>query len=163
MTVRFVNGIWGTIICSDNVTSPINFESSTGENPTIPYHEDVEGLYRVFGTHGTLSVPDFTLYHQKDGSQEKPSWLNPVLKEKLIQDKETELLSRMPFDLQLNHFIDVIRGNAEPLCTALDGVSSALCIDAVLKSIQTGLPQTVAEATSINPDFGSLGVKNALV
>lgn len=162
LTMRFKNGICGTFVCSDSVTSPFNFESGTGENPTIPFHEDLEGLYRIFGTHGTLSVPDFTLYHQNangDDKQEEPSWLNPIQREKIIDDRNSQLYSQLPFDLQLNHFVDVIRGNQEPFCSAVDGMLSLLCIDAVLKSIETELPQRVDDFATIKPDYSALGVK----
>lgn len=160
LTIRFKNGICGTFVCSDSVTSPFNFESGTGENPTIPFNDGLEGLYRIFGTDGTLSVPDFNLYHQNSSEkQEEPSWLNPIQKECIIENRDEKLLSQLPFDLQLAHFVDVIRGNQEPFCSALDGMSSLLCIQAVLNSIETELPQRVPDCESIKPDYSSLGVK----
>lgn len=165
LTIRFKSGTCGTFVCSDSVTSPFNFESGTGENPTIPHHEDLEGLYRIFGTEGTLSVPDFTLYHQQlngECKQEEPSWLNPIQRELVVKDRDLELHSHLPFDLQLNHFVDVIRGNVDPFCSAQDGMSSLLCIEAVLKSIETELPQRVSDCSTIKPDYESLGLKEKL-
>ncbi|KAK6201588.1 oxidoreductase [Scheffersomyces amazonensis] len=156
LTIRFKNGITGTFICSDNVTSPFNFESSTGENPTVPFHEDAQGLYRIFGSKGTLSVPDLNLFHQdKSETDEKNSWLHPITKESLVKDID-ELRGNLPFDNQLDHFIDVIKGKCEPLCTADDGISATLCINAVMKSIETGMPQPIDDIKSISPDYESL-------
>ncbi|KAK6465916.1 oxidoreductase [Scheffersomyces coipomensis] len=162
LTIRFKNGITGTFICSDNVTSPFNFECGTGENPTIPLHEDLQGFYRIFGSKGTLSVPDLNLFHQADDKEEEQStttgdksWLHPIEKKSLIDINELRTLQ--PFDLQLNHFVDIIRGKAEPLCTADDGISASLCIEAVLKSIETDIPQYIADMKSISPDYHALG------
>lgn len=156
LTLRFKNGITGTFICSDNVTSPFSFESGTGENPTVPFHDGLEGFYRVFGSKGTLSVPDMSLYHQPGEKEEL--WLAPVERESLVEDRHETLYSTLPFDLQLEHFVEVIRGKAEPLCTADDGMASLLCIDAVLRSTETGLPQYVEEVLEVEPDYSVLGV-----
>lgn len=82
----FASGCKGTFVCSDNVISPFNFESGTGENPTIPKFNDLQGFYRIFGSRGTLSVPDLTVYHQNSLNSENSvgndsshgSWLNPI-------------------------------------------------------------------------------------
>lgn len=145
LTLRFRNGITGTFICSDNVTSPFNFESGTGENPTVPLHHDLQGFYRIFGSSGTLSVPDLTLFHQNLEKEE--SWLKNVIQTNLGQDA----VNQLPFDLQLEHFVDVIRGQCEPYCTADDGISAVLCIDSVLRSIETGTPQIVEDVSNIKP------------
>lgn len=161
LTIRFANGITGTFICSDNVTSPFNFESGTGENPTVPHHDGLEGFYRIFGSKGTLSVPDMNLFHQPESSDDdESSWLAPIVREALVENRQESLNSVLPFDLQLDHFVNVIRGKVEPYCTADDGMSALLCIDAVLKSIETGIPQNVQHVKNILPDFKSLGLDN---
>lgn len=141
LTIKFDNGITGTFICSDNVVSPFNFENGTGENPTIPKHKELAGVYRIFGSNGTLSVPDMTLFHQEDSS-----WTNPIHESELNLDAE-----KLPFDSQLDHFVDLIRGNVdEPFCTIDDGISALLCIDAVMKSIETGMPVVVQDVKNIH-------------
>ncbi|CUM62464.1 uncharacterized protein PRCAT00000014001 [Priceomyces carsonii] len=153
LVLKFKSGVCGTFICSDNVVSPFNFESGTGENPTVPFHEGLEGFYRVFGSKGTLSIPDLNLYHQKTGGQ---GWLSPVIKESLISSKDSDLRLKLPFDLQLNHFVDVIRKESEPQCNADDGISAILCVEAVTRSIETGLLQKVQDINSVKPNFNSL-------
>lgn len=157
LTLRFKNGCCGTFICSDNVTSPFNFESGTGENPLIPFHDQLEGVYRIFGSKGTLSVPDLNLYHQP--LEKEPSWNCPVERTPLVDNRFETLFSNMPFDLQLDHFVDVIRGKQEPSCSANDGMAALLCIEAIIKSIDTGLPQLVKQVDDIKPDFSCLGLE----
>ena len=162
LTLRFKNGVCGTFICSDSVTSPFNFEAGTGENPTIPFHEGLEGFYRIFGSEGTLSVPDLNLYHQKSIKiPEDKSWLSPVVKEALVSNREQALHSTLPFDFQLDHFIDVINNKQEPFCTAEDGMSALLCIDALIKSLKSGLPELVEDVNHILPNYDSLGLDEA--
>lgn len=185
LTIRFANGCCGTFICSDNVTSPFLFESGTGENPTIPFNDSIAGLYRIFGSHGTLSIPDLNLYHQNN-LQER-SWLNPVLSDSInMNDKSTmsddinELGMQTPlpspkyhtnifpqnmgtcekpkpFDLQLDHFINLINGTETAvLCSGNDALKALLCIESVIHSIETGLPQFVEDIKSIEPNYDLL-------
>lgn len=166
LTLRFANGCCGTFVCSDNVTSPFSFESGTGENPLIPHNSDAAGFYRIFGSDGTLLVPDLTLFHQ-NGLRDK-SWWEPVHAEKLplVLEKHVESNGIItppssyesenvpmvdcqepipePFDLQLEHFVNLITGVETTVkCSGEDAIQAMLCIEAVLKSIETGLPQTV--------------------
>lgn len=154
LTLRFESGITGSFICSDNVVSPFNFESGTGENPTIPFHHDLEGFYRVFGSKGTLSVPDLSLYHQKE-----ETWTSPVIKLSLVKDRHGVLYSQLPFDLQLDHFVDVIKGKLQPKCNSQEAMLALMCIDAVIKSIETGMPQHVECLDEVVPDFDSLALR----
>lgn len=170
LTLRFANGCCGSFVCSDNVTSPFNFESGTGENPLIPHNQDMAGFYRIFGSHGTLSVPDFTLYHQNNLTEKEHSWWKPIHAERLdIQStvssndeydgimtpppsydaKQPHFLSMArslprPFDLQMEHFVNMITGRETvSKCSGRDALSALLCIEAVMKSIETEQPQLV--------------------
>lgn len=158
ITLRFENGITGTFICSDNVTSPFNFESGTGENPLIPFDDKLEGFYKIFGTDGTLSVPDFTLYHQSNLKYEERSWNEPI-KRTLLLGSLNDTRKLRPFDCQLSHFVEVIRGESKPACTIDDGIRALLCVDAVIKSLESELPQKVDSVSTIAPDFEAIGVK----
>lgn len=162
LTLKFKNGITGNFICSDNVVSPFNFEAGTGENPNIPFHDGLEGFYRVFGSKGTLSIPDLSLYHQPTATtDEEKSWLHPIKKESLVENRHETLYNQLPFDLQLDHFVEVIRGKEVPFCDADEGMSALLCIEAVMKSIETDLPQYVESVEDIKPNHDSLGIKTA--
>lgn len=179
LTLSFKNGCKGTFICGDNIISPFNFESGTGENPNVPFFENLSGFYRIFGSKGTLSVPDLTLYHQNSMYNDKMdidygndsklgSWLEPIESTDLSKlkydfDDHTDLGLRTPspspnnsefikpppkpFDLQLNHFINLIKGiETTSNCSGEDALNALLCIETVLKSVKSGLPELV-------PDF----------
>lgn len=158
--LKFENGITGTFICADNVTSSFNFESGTGENPLIPADDNIEGFYRVFGSKGTLSIPDLTLYHQQDLADEKHGWNSSVSQTSLI-DERSRLRQIMPFDAQLDHFVDVIRGTTDPLCTIDDGMASILCVAAILRSVESQLPVKVSTVEDISPNFEALGLASS--
>lgn len=147
LTLSFQSGAKGTFIVSDNVISPFNFEMGTGENPIIPKIENPrDGIfYRIFGTKGTLTVPDFTYYHQNDlkpGMEQ--GWWEPIQKTVLEND-----IRGVPFALQLDHFVKYLRGEEEAKCTANDGISALLVIKAIMESLETGLPKTVQTISSI--------------
>lgn len=155
IVLKFENGITGTFICADNVTSSFNFESGTGENPLIPADDNIEGFYRVFGSKGTLSIPDLTLYHQQSLADDKHGWNSSVSKTSLINER-SRLREILPFDAQLDHFVDVIRGDSEPLCTIEDGMTSLLCVAAILESVESQLPVTVKTVEDISPNFEAI-------
>ncbi|KAK6455717.1 putative oxidoreductase [Scheffersomyces xylosifermentans] len=153
LTLKFANGCCGTFICSDNVTSPFSFEAGTGENPTVPFNDEVSGFYRIFGSHGTISVPDLKLYHQYE-LLPSPS-PSPNYKDDSPIHRFRE--KPKPFDLQLDHFVNLIRGDeTEVKCTGEDAVRALLCIEAVTKSIETGMPQYVESIDNIKVDVDML-------
>ncbi|MCV6605530.1 MAG: Gfo/Idh/MocA family oxidoreductase, partial [Porticoccaceae bacterium] len=47
------------------------------------------------------------------------------------------------YRLELNNFVDCIRGNASPLAGANDGLQALLLADAALESLQTGRTVTL--------------------
>lgn len=149
LTLKFKNGGCGTFICSDNVPSPFNFESSTGENPTVPFHKQIAGLYRVFGSNGVLSIPDFNFYSGK-------TWLQSIKVDKLF--KLEKIFDIKPFDLQLNHFVDVINNHSVPNCDIDDGILALLVIKAVQKSIESGMPEVVSDLSTVQPNFKALEI-----
>lgn len=180
LTLRFASGCCGTFVCADNVVSPYSFESGTGENPTIPHSLNSTGFYRLFGSDGTLSIPDFTLHHQNHLPYDQRHWLNPLSSEKLElsyklleevntgsqmnfglatpsaspNDKDSPIQHMIhkhpvPFELQLEHFINLITGREiEVKCTGEDAMQALLCVDAILESSRTGLPQYVPSINS---------------
>lgn len=133
VTLRFESGVVGTFIICDSTPSPHCFESGTGENPMIPHVQEGSDFYRIFGSDASLSVPDLTRWSY-DGYAEK-SWSHTLKTEKIaLPDKE------WPFDLQLAHFVDVIKGDAEPSCSGSDGLRALVVCEAVQKAMHTGQP-----------------------
>lgn len=135
LTLRFVSGVVGTFLVCDATPSPHNFETGTGENPLIPRSPTGHGsdFYRIFGSDASLSVPDLTRWSY-DGRPEK-SWAHPLNVEKIELPDDAA-----PFDLQLAHFVDVIRGDASPSCSGEEGLRALIVCKAVQKAVQTGQP-----------------------
>lgn len=135
LTLRFASGVVGTFLVCDATPSPYNFETGTGENPLIPRSPpgDGSGFYQIFGSDASLSVPDLTRWSY-DGRPEK-SWSHPLTEDKIPLPDHAA-----PFDLQLAHFVDVIRGEASPSCSGEEGLRALIVCEAVQKAIQTGQP-----------------------
>lgn len=131
LTLRFKSGVVGTFLVCDATPSPYNFESGTGENPLVPRCEDGTGFYRIFGSRASLSVPDMTRWSY-DGCKEK-SWNLPLRREKFeVEEKAT------PFDLQLDHFVDVVLNDMSPSCSGEDGLRALVVCRAVIRALDTG-------------------------
>jgi len=127
--LRFASGVVGTFVVSDATPSPFNFEAGTGENPMIP--RAGKDFYRFFGTEASLSVPDMTRFSY-DGAKEK-SWTQ-VLAEQKVAVKDI-----VPFDAQVEHFVRLVRGEAEePLCSGEDGLRALMVCEAVKEAMATG-------------------------
>jgi predicted dehydrogenase len=45
----------------------------------------------------------------------------------------------------LRHFVDVVKGEAEPSCGGIDGLRSILVLEAILESARTGRPVEVKQ------------------
>ncbi|CAG8979703.1 hypothetical protein HYALB_00003934 [Hymenoscyphus albidus] len=128
--MRFASGVVGSFVFSDNSPSPWNFEAGTGENPLIPKVEAADGFYRVLGEKGSLSVPGLTRwsYDEVPGKEEhvEKGWGRVLKKEKLEVRVED-----VPFDLQLNHFVEVVRGTEEPCCSGEDALRALKVCQAI--------------------------------
>lgn len=126
--LRFESGIVGTFILSDATPSPWNFEGGTGENPMIPHVEPeaaAGGFYRIMGSKASLSVQDLTMW--------SGVWTGELKREELEVDK-----GKVPFDLQMQHFVDVVRGTAKPNCTGEEALRAMIVCEAVKRSMVSG-------------------------
>lgn len=133
ISIRFHNGVLGTVVTSDVVASPYNFESATGENPLV--HSAAQDCYRIFGTEATLNFPEMTIWRY-DGDGE-PGWSIP------ISQKRTTVELTVPFERQLQHFCDVIRNGAAPRCSGQEGIKTLEATMAVREAASTGAPITL--------------------
>lgn len=151
--LHFDNGVVGTFLLSDAVVSPHAFEMGTGENPVIP--RTGRDVYRIFGTDGTLSVPDLrrSFYSTQNGVDK--SW-NSELSEatETLQDwlSEEERI-KAPFELQVAHFVRVISGAEKPVCSGEDGLAAVRVAEAVRRALRTG---GVVEVESADKPTGGL-------
>lgn len=129
LTLRFSSGVVGTFVASDSAPSPQNFESGTGENPQIP--KAGQDFYRILGTEGSLSVPDMTVWSYEQG---KKSWTETLSR------KQYKVEERVPFELQLAHFLRVIQEGEVLRCTVEDGLSALAVCTAIKESLASGMP-----------------------
>lgn len=132
MVFTFANGALGTFLLSDAAASPRSWEQTSGENAAYPMHPD-EDCYHLAGTAGSLSVPTMRV-RTYPGAR---SWWTPF-------DSSTEPVRRRdPLAEQITHFAAVIRGEAEPVCSGRDGLTTLKVIDAVLEAARTHHPVDV--------------------
>jgi predicted dehydrogenase len=136
--LRFDNGVVGTFVLSDAVVSPHAFEMGTGENPIIP--RTGKDVYRIFGTEGTLSVPDLqrSFYNTADGTEK--SWGNELshVTEPMEAWLSEDERDKVPFELQVSHFIRVIREGEKPVCSGEDGLAAVSVAEAIRAALRTG-------------------------
>ncbi len=120
----------GTVVVSDVVASPYNFESATSENPFV--YSAGQDCYRIFGTEATLNLPEMTIWRYIGEGEH--GWSEP------ISQKRTTVEVTIPFERQLQHFCDVIRNGAAPRCSGQEGIKTLKAAMAVRESASTGAP-----------------------
>ncbi|WP_417662336.1 Gfo/Idh/MocA family protein [Pseudomonas sp.] len=133
--LQFANGALGSLTGSDAVVAPWSWELSSGENPIYPQHAD-QPCYLLAGTQGALSLPQ--LKHWRYDAADA-GWHDPLLAQ--VQPyPEAEALTR-----QLEHFIQVARGEAEPMVSAADAGRTLALIEAIRQAAETGRACTPAQ------------------
>ncbi|KAF9885475.1 hypothetical protein FE257_012911 [Aspergillus nanangensis] len=141
---RFENGIVGTFHIHDNGVSPFNWESAAGDNPSHPKASPRVDCYRIFGTEGTLSGPDGTIWSYNPERAEElgveVGWNAPI-SGKFLEPSN----GRRPFQNQTEHFIRVIRGSEDPICSGADGIAAAKVCEAVINALtlDNGMPISI--------------------
>jgi predicted dehydrogenase len=128
----FANGALGTFVLSDTAATPMSWEQTTQENPAYPTYRDVD-CYTVTGTQGCLSFPTMRLRYFPAGTE--ASWWKPFHEEQLQVQRDDPLRG------QLSHFVDLVRGQAEPRVPVIDGYRNLLVTEAIRQAICSG--QTV--------------------
>jgi predicted dehydrogenase len=136
ITLRFHSGALGTVLLSDAAVSPWTMEQGTGESVEFPFSG--QSGYRFLGTEGALEFPGLTLWRQQG---DQPHWNRPAVAQSLFSGR------RDPYEAQLSHFRDVVRGKVTSLQPVEDGVKTLLATLAVRRSAETGaVVQLNAEA-----------------
>lgn len=130
ITLKFESGIVGTFLISDAVVSPHNFEGGTGENPIIP--KAGEDFYRIFGSEGSLSVPDMKRWCYAGA---RKSWTEQLSSE-ILEVPEM----KVPFELQIEHFVRAIRGEEMSCCSGRDGLRAVMVCEAIKQSMNEKRP-----------------------
>ncbi len=126
--LRFANGALGSLTGSDAVAAPWSWELSAGENPLYPRQAD-QPCYLLAGTAGSLSIPQLRYWsYAAPGA----GWHEPLHSSAQPHEAAPALL------LQLRHFIEVARGNAQPLVSAVDAGRTLALYDAICRAAEQG-------------------------
>jgi len=129
INLRFANGALGTFLLSDTAASPKSWEQTSRENPSYATCPD-EDCYVIAGTDGSLGVPTMRL--KTYARREDRSWWKP------FQASVVRVEQASPLERQLDHFCAVIRGEAQPLVTARDGLQDLRVTEAIIEAARTG-------------------------
>lgn len=121
----FANGTIGTFVLSDTAASARSWEQTALENKSYAAYPD-EDCYHIAGTEGSLSVPTMHLKQYKN--KQDRSWWKP------FELSDVEMERQDPLALQLQHFCQVIRGEAKPLVTVYDGLQNLRVVDAIVEA-----------------------------
>jgi predicted dehydrogenase len=129
ISLRFASGVLGSFLLSDAAASARNWEHTSQENKAYPHYAD-EDCYVLCGTNGSLAVP--TMRIKTYPRPQDRSWWKPF---------ETGVVGMLPDDPlrhQLTHFCAVIRGTAEPLVSARDGLINLRVTEAIAAAAASG-------------------------
>lgn len=128
INLAFASGALGNFLLSDVAASARSWEQTSRENPIYPTYGD-EDCYHLAGTRGSLAIPTMRLKYAPEGQE--PSWTRPMI-ERTLTVARTD-----PLSAQLENFLDVIEGTAEPVVSAFDGLQNLRVIEAIQQSAQS--------------------------
>lgn len=129
INLRFASGALGTFILSDTAACARSWEQTSQENLAYESYAD-EDCYVIAGTMGSLSVP--TMRIKTYPRLEERSWWKP------FETGIVGVVREDPLARQFAHFVEVIRGNAQPLVTARDGMNNLRVIAAIAEAALHG-------------------------
>jgi predicted dehydrogenase len=136
--LQFANGALGTFMLSDTAASARSWEQTSQENKAYPSYDD-DDCYMLTGTFGSLSVPTMRL--KSYATTEDRSWWKP------FQTSIVEVTRDDPLKHQIEHFGAVIRGDAQPIVSARDGLENLRITEAIVEAARLG--RAVDTTTSI--------------
>lgn len=129
INLRFANGALGSFMLSDTAASARSWEQTSQENKAYPSYDD-EDCYVISGTHGSLAIPTMRL--KTYPSSEERSWWKP------FETGVAGMVRADPLMRQIAHFCAVVRGQAEPLVSARDGLANLRITEAIAAAARSG-------------------------
>jgi predicted dehydrogenase len=129
INLRFASGALGTFMLSDTAASARSWEQTSQENKAYATYPD-EDCYVIAGTFGSLSVPTMRL--KTYGRAEERSWWKP------FDVSVAEMTRDDPLKHQIEHFGCVVRGEAQPIVSARDGLQNLRITEAIVEAARTG-------------------------
>ncbi len=127
LSLRFHSGALGTFAASDRVVSPWSWEFATGENVICP--ESGQNCIHFFGTEASLEFPNLVIWKQ---GKQNADWTGR------ISPNPCQFPYEDPFVRQIEHFADVVMGNAKPRVTLADAMQNVEAALAVFESARSG-------------------------
>jgi predicted dehydrogenase len=131
--LRFASGALGTLTLSDAVSAPWSWEWNAQENPFYP-HEPQSSLL-ITGTQGALTMPGLEHWWHEPGQ----GWGDPLTRRRVpitLGDSYVE---------QMRNFAAVIRGEAEPVVSGLEGARTLAATLAIKESAARNAAVAVAD------------------
>lgn len=129
INLRFANGVLGTFMLSDTAACPRSWEQTSQENKAYASYSD-EDCYVITGTNGSLSVPTMRL--KTYPRVEDRSWW------KEFEVGVVGMVREDPLKHQMAHFGAVVRGEADPLVSARDGLENLRVTEAISQAARSG-------------------------
>jgi predicted dehydrogenase len=129
INLRFASGVLGTFLLSDAAACARSWEQTSQENKAYATYED-EDCYVITGTNGSLSVPTMRL--KTYPRPEDRSWW------KAFEVGVVGMVRDDPLKYQMEHFGQVVRGEASPLVSAQDGLLNLRVTEAIVEAARTG-------------------------
>jgi predicted dehydrogenase len=129
LNLRFESGVIGSFLASDAGASPWGWDQSTEETLAFPFVPDGVA-YRFVGTRGALAVPNLAKYTYDPSVP--ADWHSPLSRTYL------PVAPHGSFQAQLDHFVEVARGAAEPLVSAEDASRTLALAEAAALAARTG-------------------------
>jgi len=129
ISLSFASGALGTFMLSDTAASARSWEQTSQENKAYPSYDD-EDCYVISGTNGSLSVPTMRL--KTYPRTEDRSWWKP------FEQGVVGMVRDDPIKRQMEHFGAVIRGQAQPLVSARDGLANLRVTEAIVQAAKSG-------------------------
>lgn len=129
ISLSFESGALGTFMLSDTAASARSWEQTSQENKAYPSYDD-EDCYVISGTNGSLSVPTMRL--KTYPRPEDRSWWKP------FEQGVVGMVRDDPIKRQMEHFGAVVRGQAQPLVSARDGLANLRVTEAIVQAAKSG-------------------------
>ena len=131
--IRFESGALGSLIVSDAVSSPSNWELTSRENPMYPI-EDGHCL-EITGTKGSLTVPSLELAWRAPCE----AWTHALMRRSMAVPLAD------PYVAQIRHFARVIRREEPPVLDAASATRTLAATLAIHAAAKTGGAVRVAD------------------
>ena len=129
INLRFANGALGSFMLSDTAACARSWEQTSQENKAYASYDD-EDCYVIAGTNGSLSIPTMRL--KTYPRPEDRSWWKP------FEVGTVGTVRDDPLKHQIEHFGAVVRGEAEPIVSARDGLANLRVTEAIVAAAKAG-------------------------